>query len=240
MLDSFILGLIALASITDFSSGTEFSLTLEDYTIIASAINSNITYDGEIKIKDAVDYDDVYSIYGENRYLEVEIKGSGYLIYDKQENTVAEFNPNSLSPYRDYDNDVLKIYHYEENSYYIVYDDSNFVLLNNNLKVNFTAFDDLINNSTGKAGQYLTNVTPASNVTFINNSYYFKNLHNYHGLNDGGICTIIATQIIFGYYDTFYNDNLLDETFDVIATEYSNTKIANKFSQSPGAGIKKL
>lgn len=238
MLNSIFIGLTALASITGFSSGTEFAVTTEDYIAIAETINSCITYGEEIEIADVVEYGDIYSIYGENRYLEVEISSLGYLIYDKQENAVVEYNSNSLSPYKDYANDVLKIYHYEQNPYYIVYDNSSFILLNNNLNINFSGFDDLINNSSGTAGQYLTNVVPASNAMFIDNSYYFENLHDCHGLNDSSICTIIATQIAFGYYDTFYNDNLVDETFDVIATEYSNTKITRNFSQSPGTGIK--
>lgn len=237
MFDPIILGLNALAAITGFSSGTNFEITSEDYTIIAETINSHLTYGEKIEISHVTEYDDIYSIYGENRYLEVEINDAGYLIYDKQDNAVVEYYPNCLTPYEDYGDDVLKIYHYEKKPYYIVYDNSNFILLRNNQKINASILEDLTDNSRGTAGQYLTNIVPATTATFINNAYFFENLHDYHGLNDSGICTIIATQIAFGYYDTFYDDNLVNETYDVVSKEYSNTKITKNFIQSPGTGM---
>lgn len=42
MLNSIFIGLTALASITGFSSGTEFAVTTEDYIAIAETINSSI------------------------------------------------------------------------------------------------------------------------------------------------------------------------------------------------------
>lgn len=111
MLSSIIAGLSALASITGFSSGTNFEVTADDYSIITETINSSVSFRDVTEIAKVKEYDDIYSIFGENRYLEVEINDIGYLIYDKQENVVAEYDPFNFTPYKDYDDD-LKVYHY--------------------------------------------------------------------------------------------------------------------------------
>lgn len=72
----------------------------------------------------------------------------------------------------------------------------------------------------------------SSSAVLIDNAYYFENLGYFHGHNDEGTCGIVATQILLGYYDTFYNDNIVDEWYDVnVSQQY---KYCNDFTQSPG------
>ncbi len=71
----------------------------------------------------------------------------------------------------------------------------------------------------------------------IPNYYYFENLHNYHGLNDSGICMIISAQIMLGYYDTFVNDKLVDESFDKDGFAYHSANLLSEYIQSPGTGL---
>ena len=86
------------------------------------------------------------------------------------------------------------------------------------------------------AGQYDSTIVPGKDAVLIDYAFYFENLKDFHGNNDSDICTIIATQIILGYYDTFANDKLVNDIYDKIAIETSNTKIISNFSQSPGTG----
>lgn len=106
-MNSILLGLYSLASIVGISSGTNFEVTHDDYVLIANTINSPIisTQNG-IFIQNVEEYDDIYTIYGENRYLEVETKSGGYLIFDKKDNVVIEYNLSLSSPYENYDGNL--------------------------------------------------------------------------------------------------------------------------------------
>lgn len=238
MINSIFLGLYSLASIMGISSGIDFEVTREDYTLIANTINSPITFNqsGEACIRNVKEYDDVYSIYGENIYLEVELKNGGYLLFNKKDNVVVEYNLLAHSPYKNYDGN-LKIFHNEKEPQYLVFDETEFILLNDNTRLSKNTINNLSNNQTAlSAGQYDSSIVPGQDAVLISNAFYFENLHDYHGLNDSGICAIIATQIALGYYDTFYNDTLVNDMYDKIAIEYSNTKNIKNFSQSPGTG----
>lgn len=130
-MNSILLGLYSLASIVGISSGTNFEVTHDDYVLIANTINSPIisTQNG-IFIQNVEEYDDIYTIYGENRYLEVETKSGGYLIFDKKDNVVIEYNLSLSSPYENYDGN-LKILNDESTREYIVFNnDEEFILIN--------------------------------------------------------------------------------------------------------------
>ena len=237
-MNSILLGLYSLASIVGISSGTNFEVTHDDYVLIANTINSPIisTQNG-IFIQNVEEYDDIYTIYGENRYLEVETKSGGYLIFDKKDNVVIEYNLSLSSPYENYDGN-LKILNDESTREYIVFNnDEEFILINKKKELNNYEIVDLSEGqSTLSAGQYDSTIVPGKDAVLIDYAFYFENLKDFHGNNDSDICTIIATQIILGYYDTFANDKLVNDIYDKIAIETSNTKIISNFSQSPGTG----
>lgn len=77
---------------------------------------------------------------------------------------------------------------------------------------------------------------PGSDAVQISEAYYFHNLRNYHGFNKGKICTVIASQILLGYYDTFQDDNIVDEMFEINGGTRTNTKNLAEFLSSPGTG----
>lgn len=135
-MNSILLGLYSLASIVGISSGTNFEVTHDDYVLIANTINSPIisTQNG-IFIQNVEEYDDIYTIYGENRYLEVETKSGGYLIFDKKDNVVIEYNLSLSSPYENYDGN-LKILNDESTREYIVFNnDEEFILINQEKRI---------------------------------------------------------------------------------------------------------
>ncbi len=72
------------------------------------------------------------------------------------------------------------------------------------------------------------------NATYITNAFYFDNLNGYYGLNQNGICGIISAQVLLGYHDTFDNDNIVPERFDVDGTHNISTNQVSSWAQSPG------
>lgn len=74
------------------------------------------------------------------------------------------------------------------------------------------------------ASDYRGQIKPATNVYDSGNgicqtdnfaSYYFSNLKYNFGNNTIGSCGYVATAMLLSYYDTYLNDNIIDNTFDV-------------------------
>lgn len=60
--------------------------------------------------------------------------------------------------------------------------------------------------------------------TFVEN--YLYNLTRYH-VNNEGSCSYIAIQMLLSYFNYYWNDNLIDDTYEIIATQnYDNTSAA--------------
>lgn len=237
MLSSLLIGLSVLASITGVSSGTKYEMAEEDYIQIASVIGGQVLEnENGFYLTNAIETDDVYSITGQNRYFEVELQNGGYLIYDKQEDCVLEYDLWKTSPYKDYDEKLKVLYQDDLKMNYIVYNQDTFIELNTKKSMSNSTLEYMANAEDEVAGEYYRNIHPGSNATLIPNSFYFQNLNSYHGLNDSDICTIIATQIALGYYDTFQNDTIVDEQFDLIGVSYNNSRFVKDFTQSPGTG----
>lgn len=86
-------------------------------------------------------------------------------------------------------------------------------------------------------GVYEVDELPGSDATLIPNAFYFQKLGRNHGFNTDYICTIVAAQILFGYYDTFVNDYLVDDTYDLISIDQTGVQSVQNFAQSPGTGF---
>ena len=86
MLNAIFLGLSALSSITGFASGINYNTTTEDLNNVSRFIceNKNIEV-CEFNKLDKIYFNDLYTISGENRYIEV-VFDNGYVIYDKNYN----------------------------------------------------------------------------------------------------------------------------------------------------------
>lgn len=75
----------------------------------------------------------------------------------------------------------------------------------------------------------------------IENNYYFKNLHENIGDNKYGSCAYVALGSLLSYYDIFYNDNIVPDTYTLngvtkkfIEDEYINQLDITMCTQSPG------
>lgn len=74
------------------------------------------------------------------------------------------------------------------------------------------------------ASDFKGQIKPATNIYDSGNgiyqtdyfaSYYFANLKDNFGNNTIGSCGYVATAMLLSYYDTYLNDNIVDDTFDV-------------------------
>lgn len=85
-------------------------------------------------------------------------------------------------------------------------------------------------------GNYTYCASLSSDAIAIPNAFYFQKLGGRHGYNPDAICTIIAAQIIFGYYDTFVNDYLVDDMYDFVSVDETGAQSIQSFEKSPGTG----
>lgn len=180
-------------------------------------------------------YNDVYSLSGENRYLEVNYEDC-FLVYDKKESSIKEFSIYNHNPYFGYDGE-FKIYNeYFEGFKYGIYFENMFIDLEDNLEIDFELIlEDLKALESDRAGNYYNNIPIPADAVVIPNAFYFQNLNKRHAWNELGSCTIVSMEILLGYYDTFYNDRIVEEHYECIAKE--NIGILDdikNFSQSPG------
>ncbi len=78
-----------------------------------------------------------------------------------------------------------------------------------------------------------------SNATKCNNYEYFLKLNDWHGHNPDSICTLVAIQVIAGYYDTFLSDDFVPEVWDRVSYAYLTSSSCQNWwnwYQAPGTG----
>ncbi len=75
-----------------------------------------------------------------------------------------------------------------------------------------------------------------SNAHKCDNYEYFINLKDHHGFNRSSICTLIANEILLGYYDTFYDDSFVPEKWDKVSLAYGSEVSWKSWNYSPGTG----
>lgn len=238
MFSSVMLGLNALMSITGVASGMRYNTTDNDLDKVASFIcskrmSSNRSFN---ELFDVEYYRDLYTLDGENRYIEVSLD-EGYVIYDKKEQEIDEYSFSKQSPYRRY-KETFDIYNEITNgNKHIVYHNDDFIdISNRNTKIRFESIIPQLHSSESKeAGKYYYDISITSSATVIPNAFYFQNLGKYHAFNADGTCAIVATEILLGYYDTFVNDTIVSEVYDVNSNQITTTNpLITDFKQSPG------
>lgn len=241
MIQSIILGLSALSSITGFSSGMTYEMSENDWNAISSNIGATleITEDGVHKNNSLLETRDLYNMAGENQYVEIIFENDEYLIYDKKNDKICEKSfIKSSDPYREFPQNFNIYNEYFFDFKYATFDNNHFVNVTNCLELNFNkGLYDFVKSESNKAGNYyhLNEIPISDKAHIIDNAFYFFKLNGYHAWNRVGTCSIVSSEILLGYYDTFYNDLIVPESFDVKTIERTkdNPKVSD-FSQSPG------
>ena len=68
---------------------------------------------------------------------------------------------------------------------------------------------------------------------------YFRHLTNNYPVNHYGSCSYVAISMLLSYYDTFYDDNIIPEQYDVSSENAANETTLSKYNMvnrnnSPG------
>ena len=75
----------------------------------------------------------------------------------------------------------------------------------------------------------------------INNYEYFLKLGGRHGYNDDNSCTLVAIEVLLGYYDSFLDDDIVKEEWDHVSYFDERETFTGDWRcwlQSPGTGLK--
>ena len=230
-----VLGLSLLANLTGFSSGVSYETSNEHLidALSESGIILNVDDDFTDQI---IRYGDVYNLSGQNKYLEIELTNGDWILYDKSLSTTINYYDSS--PFYNVEFEILKLFDEESLGFDFAYynqDISDFVSLGGN-NFNEEVIGDYFASQDKKGGNYYQDFPLSSDAYVISNYEYFENLNGRHAWNSLGTCTIISTEILLGYYDTFVSDLFVDESYEVISREnLTNSNLTwNDFSQSPG------
>lgn len=186
----------------------------------------------------------LYDSYLKERYLLVQGEKS-YLIYDLKIDDYAEYSLESKYSLYIPDKECKNIYiapslsyYYLGGNYYETYVGNK--LDTNHLK-NIKDFDDEKYRSLVERQE--TNL-PKSEASdhYISNAVYFLNLTTNYGDNASLYpysCSYVALEMLLAYYDTYYNDSIIIENFDINSYEefssFSGISI-NDYASSPGTG----
>lgn len=206
--------------------------------------NYNVNYEllNKTLAKEGIYYnigniDDIYNMIGENQYLKVETYDK-YLIIDKADYSVLEEDVLINNPYANYSGS--KIYFDSEFGvkYFGIKNNNIYDLKTNNLidfsKINYESFKNDVMPKDDDYEEKKDDNFYYGDMKYCDNYYYFENLHgDRHAANDDNSCAIVATEILLSYYDTFLNDNVVEEMYEYkVEDSFDSVK---EFKIAPGS-----
>jgi len=232
IMSTLLFALAALSNITGFVSGTYYET--QDYHV-ADCITDYYGGATAKTVDDLTIISDIYNLEGSNEFIYVQFDDNVYAVYSKKEESICKLLTydvfgecqSEFKIYSDYSLGFEFAYYDQEADGFFSVDDN---VLNNN------SISDYYSTQEKSAGNYYRDIDVPSNAQVITNAFYFERLGSKHGLNSKGTCTIVAAQMLLGYYDTFANDYIVDDDYDVIARQFINkaTPQITDFSTSPG------
>ncbi len=160
---------------------------------------------------------------------------------------IFEYSIGEFSPYGIYTDDIILVYtsdlvwyiyseiYYAEWGLCIVEENTltpTYIYIN----YNFSRFNrDL------KTHSYAYESKKVASSKRIEKEYYFKNLHQNIGKNINGSCAYVALGSLLSYYDIFYNNDIVPDTYSLngltkkfMEDEYIGSSDLTKCTQSPG------
>lgn len=72
---------------------------------------------------------------------------------------------------------------------------------------------------------FVVSLSVKGDTAICNVNSYYSNLDTHYSYNSGGTCTFVSTTMLLSYYDTYLNDDIIPEQYDVHS---------NNFDTSPG------
>ena len=208
--------LTVLSSITGFASSQKYD-TCEEH-LLDCMFEHFGNFSPLASPESILRYDDVYDMDGTNRYLLFDFVDGETVIYDKKEECI--FETYESNPYQGY-NDAFKLLGIIEDEHMYAYfnEDANDFTFLNNTSMSKIDIHSYFANQGYQYGNYYRDVAIPSDAHVISNAFYFEKLGSMHAANVDGTCAVIASEILFGYYDTFVNDLIVGEQYDRSVSE---------------------
>ena len=183
----------------------------------------------------------LYDFNGDRSYV-LALNDYGYLIYDVIVNDFVIYNY-GCSPYAGFDeytkyfSDPFSFYYVDDNNQIIdIYD--NRVIDNYKYNMIRLGSDALKHRLIEKKNNKMVlNSNRDSTETYIENEFYFRNLHYNFPYNEYNSCCFVAISMLLGYYDSLYNDSFVDDIYEVSVLDNYFDPLINgleDFSESPG------
>lgn len=176
-----------------------------------------------------------FAIYSEDciqRY-ELRVDSDKAVLLDNETETVVETFTSGSNPYSNADDyDFLVYTDKREDCRYLGVLNDKIVNLETGLEV--TVAPETNDSDIHSALIKISSDQIPSKATMCKYGYYFKHLDEYgFGDNTKGTCSLVAMQILFGYYDSVFNDNVIEENYDNPVSE--NAMTCGNFAKSPSS-----
>lgn len=197
------------------------------------------------------EYELINSFNQQNRFFLIE-ESNCYLIYDRNLCEYLEFSDDSNSLFYNIDDEKIYIgpgYYFSKNGNNITNLLNDQVLTNeqiiyySELENDFITLFNLNKNMSleNETNTYNTRSISLPSSKYINGRYYFDNMcYNYGDNNQysySGCCAFVALGMVLSYYDTFENDSIIDEEYDVSESQsfasYNDISL-DDYTVSPG------
>lgn len=168
--------------------------------------------------------------------MEIQLQNGCWILYDKKDlQTIVKKDSN---PFYNAESEALKLYDEDKLGFEYSYFDieKNDFMTNTGVLFSALNISDYYMSRNQEAGKYYKDIPVSSKAHVAKDYYYFEKLGKMHAWNSKGTCTIVSSEILLGYYDTFFSDFFVDEKYEVrsqqnMASENYTTK---DFNQSPG------
>lgn len=224
----------------------EYIENSKEYNFNAVTINIDNIYQCIILINetpDNVSMEYVYNIFGEIQYCLIESKtNTSFIIYDFMINEAIEYSlsNNSIWYTNEYAKNKIKIYLNYQYKFYIdnniLYNALDNIVIGNINEEDYVFVGHMLGDNDIIEDVDTAYLNKVIRKDFeIDNSFYFKNHHLTSEYNLYGSCTVVATALLLGYYDTFYNGNIIINTIE--GTPYTVSQGCIVYSSTPDISL---
>lgn len=207
-MNAILTGLNTLAAILGYNNYDSFDFVKEDFIKVSETLHVQMICkeDESYVLENQKALKDLYTLEGKNKYELIEFD-SFYIIYDKENDSIVE-RKDGASPYQKLEG-VLLIFVPSEitknESLYLYANEKSVYDVQKDTSVDNGYINTITNNNTEEPGEYyLFDSYGTDHLRSIDKAFYFEHLRGRHGKNENGTCGVVASQVLLGYYDSFF------------------------------------
>ena len=226
-----LLTLITLCSFVQTYARND-SLSIAEYKRMMDIVNNKIGHDN-YKTEFLKDFK------GDDSFILIEGNKS-YLIYNRKAQEYMECSTNHKSFYYNIKSQYEK-YYYAPTYYFYKDEAGNFYDAISGKKAKKEYIIELVNSTDSREEELEYRI---ANDRELNNTsgsvlcpFYFENLNYNFPVNENNSCGYVAMVELLSYYDAFYRDDIIADTYDVNTTKefsYYDSILMSEYTSSPG------